>query len=74
MRRIILDAEAGQVSTERSRHGFAAHSRVHVRVDILEASRAAHGRDRQSTGRAFGVGLPMNLTSYLDADLAERTA
>jgi hypothetical protein len=36
MHRIVLDAEAGQISAELSRCGVAAHARVHVLVDVID--------------------------------------
>lgn len=35
MQRIILDAEAGQVSAELIRRGIAANARVHVLVEVV---------------------------------------
>ena len=37
MERIILDAEAGQVSAELVRRGIAADARVHVLVEVQGA-------------------------------------
>lgn len=35
MQKIILDAEAGQVSAELARRGTAANTRVHVLVEVV---------------------------------------
>ena len=37
MERIILDAEAAQVSAELARRGIAADTRVHVLVEVRDA-------------------------------------
>ena len=69
MERIILDAEAGQVSAELVRRGIAADARVHVLVemDAEELSPAAIAQ----AGGAFDW-LADEPELYSDADLVER--
>lgn len=38
MSHIVLDAQAGEASAELARRGIASDARVHVVVDIIEAS------------------------------------
>lgn len=70
MQRIVLDAEAGEVSSELVRRGIAPHTRVHVRVEIVDA-----GELPMTTIAAAGKGLDWLADEpelYSDADLMER--
>ena len=70
MGRIILDAEAGQVSAELVRRGIAADTRVRVLVEL----RDAEGLPTASIAQAGGAfdWLADELELYSDADLVER--
>jgi hypothetical protein len=37
MQRIVLDAEAGQLSAELARRGISADARVHVLVEVMDS-------------------------------------
>ena len=71
MRQITLDAEAGQVSAELTKRGIAADARVHVLVEILDASEPPMAAIAQ-TGKGFDW-LDDEPELYSDADLVERT-
>ncbi len=51
MERIILDAEAGQVSAELVRRGIAADARVHVLVEVRDAEELSTAADRPGRWR-----------------------
>jgi hypothetical protein len=38
VRQIILDAEAGEISAELARRGIAAHTRVHVTIELADGN------------------------------------
>ena len=50
MERIILDAEAGQVSAELARRGIAADTRVHVLVEVRDAEEFSAAAIAQAGG------------------------
>jgi hypothetical protein len=52
MQQIILDAEVGQLSAELARRGVAAHVRVHVIVELRDASDLSTAAIAEG-GRAF---------------------
>jgi len=66
-RQIVLDAEAGQVSAELGRGGVAAHERVHVVVELPDATDLPMAALAQ-TGKAFDW-LDDEPDLYSDADL-----
>jgi hypothetical protein len=70
MSKIVLDAEAGQISAELARRGIAAHVRVHVLVEVSDADTLPMAAIAQS-----GKGLDWLADEpdlYADADLVER--
>ena len=67
---IVLDTEAGQISAELERRGIAAHVRVHVQVDILDANAPSMAAIAEA-GQAFDW-LADEPDLYSDADLVER--
>ena len=69
MERIILDAEAGQVSAELVRRGIAANTKVHVLVEVKEAGDLSLAAIAQA-GAAFDW-LADEPDLYTDADLVE---
>jgi len=70
MERIVLDAEAGQVSAELARRGIAADTRVHVLVEVRDAEEFSAAAIAQA-GCAFEW-LAEEPELYSDADLVER--
>ena len=70
MERIILDAEAGQVSAELARRGIAADTRVHVLVEVRDAEEFSTAAIAQAGGAFAGLADEPEL--YSDADLVER--
>ncbi|WP_237482825.1 hypothetical protein [Lichenibacterium dinghuense] len=70
MQRIMLDAEAGQVSAELAHRGIAAATRVHVLVDIMpdEPEPIPLAAMNQGGGAFDWLGDEPDL--YSDADLA----
>jgi hypothetical protein len=70
MERIILDADAGQVSAELVRRGIAANARVRVLVEVKDAVDLLMAAIAQA-GRAFDW-LADEPDLYTDADLLER--
>jgi hypothetical protein len=70
MERIILDAEAGQVSTELARRGIAADTRVHVLVEVRGAEEFWAAAIAQAGGAFEWLAEEPEL--YSDADLVER--
>ncbi len=70
MQQIILDAEADDVSAELARRGVAAHARVHVQVDVLDAAAPPMAAIAQA-GKGFDW-LADEPDLYSDADLVER--
>ena len=70
MERIILDAEAGQVSAELARRGIAADTRVHVLVEIRDAEEFSTAAIAQAGGVFDWLAEEPEL--YSDADLVER--
>ena len=69
MERIILDAEAGQVSAELARRGIAADTRVHVLVEIRDAEEFSTAAIAQAGGVFDWLAEEPEL--YSDADLVE---
>jgi hypothetical protein len=67
LERIILDAEAGQVSAELVRRGIAATARVHVLVEVKDAGELSMAAIAKA-GRAFDS-LADEPDLYTDADL-----
>ena len=70
MQQIVLDAEAGQVSTELVRRGLAATARVHVLVEVIDVTEPPMAAVAQA-GKGFEW-LAEEPDLYCDADLAER--
>ena len=71
MERIILDAEAGQVSAELARRGIAAETRVHVLVEVRDAEEEFSTAAIAQAGGAFDW-LADEPELYSDADLIQR--
>ena len=69
MERIILDAEAGQVSAELVRRGIAADARVHVLVEVRDAEELSTAAIAQRGAFDWLADEP---ELYSDADLVER--
>ncbi len=67
MQQIVLDAEAGQISAELHRRGVAADARVHVVVDLCDATELPMAALAEA-GMAFGW-LDDEPDLYSDADL-----
>lgn len=70
MERIILDAEAGQVSAQLLRRGIAADTRVHVRVEVGAVGELSPAVIAQAGGAFDWLADEPEL--YSDADLVER--
>jgi hypothetical protein len=70
MERIILDAEAGQVSAELVRRGIAANTKVHVLVEVKDAGDLSLAAIAQAGGAFDWLADEPDL--YTDADLVER--
>jgi hypothetical protein len=68
--RIILDAEAGQVSAELVRRGIAGDARVHVLVEVRDAEELSTAAIAQAGGAFDRLADEPEL--YSDADLVER--
>jgi hypothetical protein len=68
--RIILNAEAGQVSAELVRRGIAADARVHVMVEVRDAEEPSLAAIAQAGGAFDWLADEPEL--YSDADLVER--
>ena len=68
MRRIALDAEAGQVSAELARRGIAARTRVHVLVEVASEEDLLPMTAMEQAGGAFNW-LAEEPDLYTDADL-----
>jgi hypothetical protein len=68
MRRIALDAEAGQVSAELARRGIAARTRVHVLVEVASEEDLLPMTAMAQAGGAFNW-LAEEPDLYTDADL-----
>ena len=74
MRRITLNAEAGQLSAELARHGIAPNVRVHVLVEITDSEADALPMAAiAQAGGAFGW-LADEPDLYTDADLVQPQA
>ena len=75
MRKIALDAKAGEVSAELARRGIAADARVHVLVEVLggEADLPPSMAAVAEAGGAFDW-LADEPDLYTDADLARPRA
>jgi hypothetical protein len=72
VQQIVLDAEAGDVSSELVRRGIAPHTRVHVRVEITDSREPP-----MTTIAAAGKGLDWLADEpelYSDADSMERAS
>jgi hypothetical protein len=66
----VLDAEAGQISAELAQRGIAAHARMRVLVEIIDADTPP-----MSVIAQFGKGLDWLADEsdlYADTDLVER--
>ena len=70
MERIILDAEAGQVSAELARRGIAADTQVHVLVEVRDVEELSAAAIAQAGGAFEWLAEEPEL--YSDADLVER--
>lgn len=70
MQRMILDVEAGQLSTELAQRGVAPSTRVHALVEVPEDSDLPMAAIAQAGG-AFDF-LADEPDLYSDADLIER--
>ncbi len=70
MRQIVLDTEAGQVSTELARRGVASRARVHVLVEVLDDAEPSMAAIAQA-GEAFDQ-LADEPDLYTDVDLVQR--
>src|SRR5260370_585886 len=70
MERIILGAEAGQVSVKLVRRGIAANARVHVLVEVKDAGDLSLEAITQAGGAFDWLADEPDL--YTDADLVER--
>lgn len=69
MQRIVLDAEAGQLSDEVARRGIAADARVHVLVEVVDSDADALPMTAiAQAGGAFDR-LADEPDLYTDADL-----
>ena len=74
MEKITLQAEAGQVSAERARHGIAPDIRVRVLVEIMDSeANALSIATMAQAGGAFDW-LVREPDLYTDADLARPQA
>lgn len=73
MRRITLDAEAGQVSAELARRGIAAATRVHVLVELAGDADELPMATLAQEGGAFRW-LADEPDLYTDADLVPQRA
>ncbi len=72
MQRIVLDAQAGQLSAELARRGIAADARVHVLVELEPGDADALPMAAiAQAGGAFGW-LADEPDLYTDADLVSR--
>ena len=71
MERIILDAEAGQVSAELARRGIAADTQVHVLVGVRDGEEEFSTAAIAQAGGAFDW-LADEPELYSDADLIQR--
>lgn len=71
MQQIVLDAEAGQGSAEPGRRGVAAYARVHVVVELRDATDQPIAALAQA-GKAFDW-LADEPDLYSDADLLAGT-
>lgn len=71
MQKIILDAQAGQVSDELARRGVAAETRVHVLVEVMpeDAEALPMAAIAQSGGALDWLADEPDL--YTDADLVQ---
>ena len=69
MQQIVLDAEVGKIPAELARRGIAAHTRVHVTVEVADET-PPMARLAQA-GKAFDW-LAEEPDLYADADLVER--
>jgi hypothetical protein len=65
MERIILDAEAGQVSAELARRGIAADTRVHVLVEVRDAEEFSTAAIAQAGVRSNGSQRSLSSTRTL---------
>lgn len=68
MQRVILDAEAGEISREPERRGIASDTRVHVTGEVPDALPMPMAAIAE-TGKAFEW-LAEEPDLYSDADLA----
>ena len=71
MQQIVLDAEAGQISTELARRGVAATARVHVLVEVIDAAEPPMAVIAQAGGGFDWLADEPEI--YTDADLVEHT-
>jgi hypothetical protein len=69
VQQIILDAEVSEIPAELARRGIAAHTRVHVTVEVADET-LPMARLAQA-GKAFDW-LAEQPDLYADADLVER--
>ena len=70
MSEIVLDAGAGQVSTEIGRRGIAASARLHVVVELMDQHDALPMADMLQAGGAFDW-LAHERGLYRDPDLTK---
>jgi hypothetical protein len=69
MQQIVLDAEVSEIPAELGRRGIAAHTRVHVTVEV--ADEVPPMARLAQAGKAFDW-LAEEPDLYADADLVER--
>ena len=69
MNRIVLDAEAGQISAELRRLGIASDARVHALVELVEAPSLPMAAIAQAGGAFDWLADEPDL--YSDADLLD---
>ena len=74
VQRITLDAEAGQLSAELTRHGVAADARVHVLVEAMDSE--VNALPTAAIAQADGAfdWLADEPDLYTDADLVQPQA
>ncbi|HUB16268.1 MAG TPA: hypothetical protein VMB34_30265 [Acetobacteraceae bacterium] len=70
MQRVVLDVEAGQLSTELAHRGVAPHKRVHALMEVPEDADLPMAAIAQAGG-AFDF-LADEPDLYSEADLIER--
>lgn len=72
MQRIVLDAEAGQVSAELARRGIAAGTRVHVLVEVVDGESDVLPMAALAQGGGAFDWLADEPDLYTDVDLLPR--